>query len=57
LGLGLVETCTGFSPVQVLLSQITHDELFTHIKRDANSFVTLVPSLANLSVSSFPGIS
>ena len=54
--LGLLTTSTGFQPVQVLLSQTIPDDFFTHNKGDANSLVSLVPSLANLSVPSCPGI-
>ena len=61
--LGLVwrqaTTFTGFPPVQVLLSHMTRDDLFTHNKGDANSLVrrdAISPSLANLSASSFPSI-
>jgi hypothetical protein len=54
----LVTNFTGFPPVQVPLSQMTPNDLFTHNKGNANSLVrreTLVPFLANLSASSFPG--
>jgi len=50
-------TSTGFPPVQVLLSQMTPDDFITHNKGDARSLVSLVPSLTNLLVHSFPGIS
>jgi hypothetical protein len=49
-------TSTGFPPVQALLSQMTPNDFITHNKGDASSLVSLVPSLTNLLVHSFPGI-